>query len=82
MIAGTPTENAVSISVIKSKLKVKELRVGDIVTVDEDKTISITGTSGCLMSRVTALDSINSSSPRNHVLNLDPGCFSVRFVIG
>jgi hypothetical protein len=82
MIAGTPTENAVSITVIKSKLKIKELRVGDIVTVDEDKTISATGTSGCLVSRVTTLDSINPGSPWNHVLNFDPVFFSVRFVIG
>jgi hypothetical protein len=81
MIAGTPTENAVSISVVKSELKVKELRVGDIVTVNEDKTVSATGTSGCLVSRITALNSINSGSPWNHILNLDPVFFSVRFVI-
>jgi hypothetical protein len=82
MITGTPTENTVSITVVKSELKVKELGVREVVTVNEDKPISAAGTSGRLVSRVTALDSINSSSPRNHVLYLNPILLFVRFVVG
>ena len=70
------------IAIIQAYLLIKEICIGDVIPIDEDKAIRSTGISGCFMCRITSLDTIHTLGPGNHILNSDPKLFFLWFIIG